>query len=200
MAFAVGGNLFKEEIPPNSTMDKAPWVCEALQVNPHERFWQFRFRPHETKNGRGVRGILPRQLIEPLENYLVNYRPVLVNGSDQRNLFVNDSGRPFDPTRLESLVENLTFRYAGRRVNPHLFRDIFAIAWLKDHPEDYLTLSKILWHSNIQTTLQHYGRNFDESHGARRVEEWLEARKVALGSREILESEKAGRTRSFKSR
>jgi integrase len=127
-------------------------------------------------------------------------RPVLVNVSDRRTLFVNDHGGAFDPTRFGSLVGNLTLRYAGRRVNPHLFRDIFAVQWLQDHPDDYLTLSKILWHHNIQTTLQIYGAGFDESHGARRVEEWLEARKVALGSREILESEKAGRTRSFKSR
>ena len=72
---------------------------------------------------------------------------------------------------------NLTLRYTGRRVNPHLFRDIFAVKWLEDHPEGYLTLKNILWHSNIQTTLQIYGRNFDESHGARCVEEWLDMRK-----------------------
>src|SRR5579859_7910492 len=68
-------------------------------------------------------------------------------------------------------------RYTGRRVNPHLLRDIFAVKWLEDHPEDYLTLSKILWHRNIQTTLQIYGAGFDESHGARRVDDWREQRR-----------------------
>jgi integrase len=178
--FHEGGNMFMAEIPPNSTIAKSRRVCEALKVNPHEHFWQFRFRPHETKNGRAVHAILPGQLIGPLENYLANYRPFLVDVSDQRTLFVNDHGCPFDPTRLALLVENLTLRYTGRQVNPHLFRDIFAIKWLEDHPEDYLTLSKVLWHSNIQTTLQHYGRNFDESHGARRVEEWLDSRKAGF--------------------
>lgn len=178
MPFGDGGNLSREEIPPNSTIAKSPWVQEALRVYPHETFWQFRFRPAETKNGSMIQAILPRQLIEPLEKYLARHRPILVNTSDRRTLFVNDHGRAFDPTRLGSLVGNLTFRYAGRRVNPHLFRDIFALKWLEDHPEDYLTLSKILWHANIQTTLQIYGRNFDESYGARRVEEWLDERKT----------------------
>jgi len=51
-----------------------------------------------------------------------------------------------------------------------------AVKWLEEHPEDYLTVSKILWHRNIQTTLRIYGRNFDESHGVRRMEAWLEDR------------------------
>jgi hypothetical protein len=37
-------------------------------------------------------------------------------------------------------------------------------------------LSKILWRADIGTTIRIYGRNFDESHGARRVEQWLDAR------------------------
>jgi integrase len=52
------------------------------------------------------------------------------------------------------LVAQLVFEHAGRRVTPHIFRDIFAYAWLDDHPEDFLTLSKILWHQSINTTLR----------------------------------------------
>ena len=39
-------------------------------------------------------------------------------------------------------------------MTPRIFRDIFACAWLEDHPEDFLTLSKILWHLNINSTLR----------------------------------------------
>jgi integrase len=77
---------------------------------------------------------------------------------------------------MNALRGRLTARYAGRRVTPHLFRDIFAVKYLEDRPEDYLTLSKVLWHSNVQTTLGVYGAKFDESHGARRVDEWLDQR------------------------
>ena len=57
----------------------------------------------------------------------------------------------------------MTAHYAGRRATPHLFRDIFAVKYLEERPEDYLTLSKILWHRNIQNTLRIYGARFDES-------------------------------------
>jgi integrase len=73
-----------------------------------------------------------------------------------------------------SLVTRLTSRYGGRAVNPHLFRDIVAFAWLKAHPKDYLTLSKILWHANINVTIKTYGSRFDESSGVCAMEAWIE--------------------------
>jgi hypothetical protein len=77
---------------------------------------------------------------------------------------------------VTELFSALTLRYKGRRVTPHIFRDIFAFRWLESHPEDYLTVSKALWHRDINTTLRIYGSRFDESHGVMRVEEWLDGR------------------------
>jgi hypothetical protein len=39
--------------------------------------------------------------------------------------------------------------------------------------EDYLTLSKILWHTNINTTIRIYGRRFNESAALCRMEKVL---------------------------
>jgi integrase len=72
----------------------------------------------------------------------------------------------------------LTLRHAGRRVSPHPFRDIVAYTWLKEHPKDFLTLSKMLWHSNINTTLQIYGSRFNESSGVCATESWLDGREA----------------------
>ena len=181
MSFADGGNLSKEEIPTHSTMAIPPWVQEALKANPREKFWQFCFRPRETKTSHLVRAIVPRQLVSPLEDYIKLYRPSLVNGPDPGTLFLNDHGGSYRQGSIGAPLGNVTFRYTGRRVNPHLFRDIFAVQWLEEHPEDYLTLSKILWHRNIQTTIRIYGAGFDESHGARRIEQWLDSRIRACG-------------------
>jgi hypothetical protein len=175
MPLKAGGNLYKEIIPP-TTIAKPKWVLERLKHNPKESFWQFCFRPEETKTGNMVRAILPIQLVAPLEEYLNRHRPILVHGFDFHNLFLRAIGRPFTGTTLEELVVNVTRKYTGRPVNPHLFRDIFALQWLTDHPGDYLTLSKILWHRNIQTTLRIYGAGFDESYGALGVETWLHER------------------------
>jgi integrase len=168
-------NLFRATIPPLVNMAIPVWVREAIKANPQQQFWQFHFREGETKMGREVRSILPRRLVSLLDEYLTQHRPFLLCGSDPKTLFLNRQGGPLTSSQVIYLVSNLTLRYAQRRVTPHIFRDIFAYHWLKQHPEDYLTLSKMLWHKNVQTTLNKYGSKFDESHGLCRVEEWLDA-------------------------
>ncbi len=170
-----GANLFKAEIEQWDNIKKPKWVEERLKTNPREPFWQYHFRENETKNGHEVRSILPRRLVPLLEEYLEHHRPHLVNGNDPGTLFVNRDGNRLTDTRVDSLVSNLTLRHAGRRVTPHIFRDIWAYWWLAGHPEDYLTASKKLWHRNIQTTLRIYGCKFDEAQADCRVEDYLDA-------------------------
>ena len=81
----------------------------------------------------------------------------LLRGSDPYTLFLNENGRPMTEDQITVAVGDLTQTFGGKRVTPHTFRDIVAFTWLKEHPEDYLTLSKILWHSNINTTIRLYG-------------------------------------------
>jgi integrase len=81
-------------------------------------------------------------------------------------------------SQVTMLIGNLTVRYAGRRVTPHHFRDAFALAWLDDHPEDYITLSKALWHATVDITIEKYGRNYDESYGLRKAGDWIASRRT----------------------
>jgi integrase len=171
----IGHNLFKAEVPALASIARPKWVEERLLVDPRETFWQFNFREPETKTGHEVRSILPRRLVPLLEEYLERHRPNLLNGGDHGYLFMNRVGNPLTAEEVTHLVSDLTMRYKHRNVTPHLFRDIFAYWWLERHPEDFLTLSKMLWHRNINTTLRIYGGRFDESHGLRRVEEWIES-------------------------
>lgn len=174
--FSEGGNLWREEVLPQ--MAKSPEVEQALKANPHAQFWQFHFRPDQTKTGRAVRGIVPRQLVAALEEYLQRYRGVLLGGQpDPGTLFLGYWGRPLISNDVSRIVGDLTQKYAGRRVNPHLCRDIYATQYLAEHPESYLELSKILWHSDPKTTIRIYGAGYDESHGSRSAEEWLDRRK-----------------------
>lgn len=163
----LGTNLFKAEIPPLATIAKPHWVQESMRLNPRAQFWQFYFRESETKNGHEVRAILPRRLVPLLEEYLEYYRPLLLGTFDPGTLFLNRKGGTLRSADVTFIVSDLTLRYAQRRVTPHLVRDILAFWWLDSHPEDYLTLSKMLWHRNIKTTLWIYGCRFDESHGLR---------------------------------
>ena len=179
----VGGprpNLFKGKIPPFMYIDKPEWVKQEEEKNPEAEFWQFHFNCEETKTGDKtgveVHCVLPRPLIGPLEEYLNEFRPRLLLGSDAVTLFVNRAGKPMTLDQVTKAVADLTFRHGGRRVTPHLFRDIVAFAWLKAHPKDYLTLSKILWHADIKVTIDIYGSEYNESCGVVAMESWLEER------------------------
>jgi hypothetical protein len=169
-------NLFFAPLPALKHVAKPKWVEEVLRENPDASFWQFFFREDETKTGKQVRGILPRTLIPLLEEYLKEHRPSLVADGTVETLFLNRWGTSLDANATRDSVSELMLEHTGRRVNPHLVRDILAYRWLEDHPEDFLTLSKILWHGSVKYTLLVYGRNFDESNGTRRVDEWLEER------------------------
>ena len=71
----------------------------------------------------------------------------------------------------------LTLRHVGRRVSPHIVRDILIVGFLKDNPEQHETAAKILWHTNPAMIRERYGANFDESFGADAVERWLARKK-----------------------
>jgi len=179
----IGGpspNLFKAAIMPFSDIDKPEWVVQEEQQNSAAEFWQFSFIPDETKKANPVHALLPRQLIGPLEEYLREFRQYLVKDADPRTLFVNQEGNSLTLEQMTRLVSNLTLRHGGRRVTPHLFRDIVAYTWLKEHPSDYLTLSKMFWHSNVNEVIRTYGSRFNESSGVCAMESWLDKRQTKL--------------------
>ena len=169
-----GANLFKATILPLDKIKLSKWAEDRLQANPREELWQYYFREHETKGHREVHAVLPHRLVPLLEEYLTHHRPCLVSGNNPGTLFLDAHGRPMNSEQLSDAVSSLTLRYAGRRVTPHIFRDIWAYWWLGMHPEDYLTVSKKLWHRDIRTTIEIYGSQFNESHADSRMEDYLD--------------------------
>ena len=169
-------NIFKEPISPFSELKKPDWVLQEENANPTAKFWQFRFSPHETKNGHEVHALLPKQLVPLLEHYLCDHRPRLLRGNYCDTLFLNRRGGALDTITTSQIVRELTLRYAGREVTPHRFRDIIAYAWLDAHPESYLLLSKLLWHRNVSTTIRIYGARFNESNAVCAMEAWVDER------------------------
>jgi hypothetical protein len=171
-----GANIFKAGVSDSPTIARPRWLLEELARNPNLEVWQFRFRRLESKTGHFIHGVLPKQISVPMEEYLNTFRPLLLRDGDPRTVFVNDLGRPLTEVTFRRRIINVTYKYFGRLVDPHLFRDIFAVKFLEEHPENFLTLSKILWHRDVKTTIRLYGRNYDESHGARAAEEWRDER------------------------
>lgn len=176
-ARADGANIFKEELPPLSTCARPDWFKTALVENPHEKVWQAQFDETETKAGNEIELILPQDIAALLDEWVQVHRPLLVQGVDPRTLFLNTKGRAMTQSRMTSTVGELTLRYAGRRVPPHIVRDILVVGFLKDNPEQYEIAAKLLWHANPAMIRERYGANFDESFGAVAAEQWQAKRK-----------------------
>ena len=104
------------------------------------------------------------------------HRPALLNGKNSEMLFVSLSGSRIRSDRVGKIIGHWTTAYATQRTTPHMIRDSVAYKWLKEHPKDFLTLSKILWHKNVQTTIRIYGSRFNESSGTCAMEAWLDQR------------------------
>ena len=171
-------NLFYSEINRYSTLTKPNWIVDHEQRLPNSSYWQIQFSRDETKMKHAVQMFLPSELVPLMEEYLEKHRPVLIGKNAMTNtLFVNNSGKPMTLTQIGHLVKSLASRYAGVPTTPHIYRDIVAFEWLRTHPEDFLTVSKLLWHRNVNTTIRIYGHRFDESTGAARMENWRAERR-----------------------
>ncbi len=157
-------------------MDLPDWVIELQKHDPEAEVWVFSFSKDETKADRPVRAVVPRHLVKLLLEFRDVYRPILACDSNPRTLFVNQKGGAMKAQQIEEAVEEATLRYAGKAVNPHLFRDIYALEFLKCHNADYLTLAKILWHKNHLVTVLTYSWMYDESVGTNAAGEWSEER------------------------
>jgi integrase len=169
-------NLFKAKVPVYSYIDKPLWAHKEEARNPDAEFWQFKFSREETKTGVAVHSLVPRSLISQLEEYLSEYRPLLLKDRKCDSLLISPDGDEMDAGFVNHTISGLTLRYGGRRVTPHLFRDIVAFEWLRSHPGDYLRLSKMLWHKNVQTTINIYGSRYNQASGVIAMDEWLEER------------------------
>ena len=168
-------NLFKAKLDLYAPISKTNWVEEALKADPEAEFWQCKFSGKETKAGNTVHILLPRPLIPLLEEYL-RHRKQLLGDADSNSLFLNREGTTMSEQTLTNLVSELSLRHIGKAVSPHTFRHIVAYGWLKDHPGDYLTVSKLLFHKNLKTTISTYASRFNESDGACGMEKWFESR------------------------
>jgi hypothetical protein len=171
-------NLFKGPVVPKPGKDFPEWAGKLLRSDPHVELYQFEFNEEETKADREVLAVLPAILVPYVEEFLEHFRPLLVNGEDPGTLFVNQWGNAISQQQLEEAVQEATLKYLGRSVNPHLFRDIYAEAYLRDpaNHADYMTLSKILWHGSPEITIKHYSWIFNESIGTSAAAEWAEKR------------------------
>ena len=114
------------------------------------------FTAEETKERTPLSFALPELLTPYLDRYIEQFRPLLLDGRASDRLWVAIRRGPMAAQTIYCQVCDLTGELLGRRINPHLFRDIAATAVAVDHPDNVLVSARLLNNTSLKTTNKHY--------------------------------------------
>ncbi len=121
-----------------------------------------RFEPEEVKNRKHLEFQLGPDLVQMIDRHLQVRRAFLAAGHCDW-LFANRSGTgPRSGNNLGTQIRKLVTRELGASVNPHLFRHLAAMLWLKAEPGNYEVARLFLGHSSTSSTIAAYA-DFDQT-------------------------------------
>ena len=158
-------NLYLDVIDPDIPIYE-PWAEEKRRANPNHKFYQIYFAPDEVKIDSlnyEIWFLVPQELVPLLEQYLHEYRPLLLSNpaNDPGNLFLSPKGEPLtDRRQVTKLISDLTYQYTGRRLAPHQLRHSWT-TWLRSQfgaDIDLRTVARTLWHAG--SIIDPYDRDF----------------------------------------
>jgi len=140
----------------------------TIEINRHlerqgEEYWLI-FPPAEVKTRRHLEFPLPWDLIEPLQVYLSQHRPILMTRNGRWNtkphdgLWVSAHGSKLSAGTIEKLIGKHTHERFGHSINPHLFRDAAATSIAIEDPDHVGIVTAILGHSTFRTSERYYNQ------------------------------------------
>jgi integrase len=136
----VGIELDKNLIKPGG-LNKPYWL-----VFPH----------YDVKNRVDLNFQFDQPLTDLIDEYVHEYRPALLRGSNSSWLFPGEGGGPKAAITFSLLITKRIMKAVGARITVHQFRHAAAAIYLKHRPGDYETVRRLLGHRSIQTTIDFY--------------------------------------------
>lgn len=126
--------------------------------------WHLTLPAAEVKNDIDLEYPVDPRLMAMIDLYMRDYQPVL---SPEPNTFLFP-GRRADAAISDGGIRRAIVEFASKEaglvMNPHLFRHLAALIFLKANPGQYEAARQLLGHKNIQTTIEFYtGFETDEA-------------------------------------
>ncbi len=135
----------------------------------------------EVKNGFDIEAPLPDSTAKLLDVYLTQFRPKLKNAN---TAWLFPGRGPIAPKTVQQLRKQIQETFArnfGLKVNPHLFRHIAAMFFLRANPGQYGVVQLLLGHKSIETTMAFYC-GLEGSAAVRQYDEHVLLRRSRLNS------------------
>jgi len=122
---------------------------------PDSPFWLI-FPHYDVKNRVDLNFELDEARTTLIDEYIHEFRPTLVRGSNAAWLFPGVAGKPKTANMFSTQITERIQKATGVQMTVHQFRHACAAIYLKHHPGDYETVKRLLGHRNIQTTIDFY--------------------------------------------
>jgi integrase len=114
------------------------------------------FPDYDVKNQVDLTFELDDYVTAVIDEYVHDYRPAVMRGSNEDWLFPGGDGGSKNPHLFGIQITERIQKVNGLRITLHQFRHAAAAVYLKDQPGDYETVRRFLGHRNIQTTVRFY--------------------------------------------
>jgi integrase len=118
-------------------------------------YWLF-FPHYDVKNRVQLNFKLVPQVCDIIDEYIHDFRPILLRGSNAAWLFPGETGGVKTSRTLSLQITDRIEKATGLRMTVHQFRHVAAAIYLKVHPGDYEIVRQLLGHRNIETTMNFY--------------------------------------------
>jgi hypothetical protein len=113
---------------------------------------------------------IPALVVPYLEQYLEVWHPLLTTDPTNSVLFLTNTGRPYGRESFGKWIQEATLKWLGKRVNPHLFRDIAATGIIHE-TGDYVAAATLL-NDDPATMFKHYW-HLNQQHAADVADQWV---------------------------
>lgn len=122
---------------------------------PHSTFW-LTFRKYDVKNRTPLQFKLDETLTAIIDEYVHDFRPALMRGSNSDWLFPGESGEHKEKISFSTQIVDRVQKSTGLRITVHQFRHAAGALILKHRPGEYELVRRILGHKSIRTTTKFY--------------------------------------------
>jgi integrase len=122
---------------------------------PSSPFW-LTFPYYDVKNRVRLDFTFDDDVTSLIEEYIHQYRPHLMRGTNSDYLFPGVSGKPKTANMFSGQITDRVEDATGLRLTVHQFRHAAAAIYLRHNPGAYEVVKRLLGHRNIQTTINFY--------------------------------------------
>jgi integrase len=122
---------------------------------PNSKYWLI-FPDHDVKNRVRLEYPLEQYLTRMIDEYVHDFRPVLLRGRNDDWLFPGQHGGAKAKILFSGQITQRIYQATGLRMTVHQFRHAAGALLLQRRPGEYELVRQLLGHRNVQTTINAY--------------------------------------------